>query len=116
MRPFARGVGLPSRSVGVAAVFLAFVLAGCSVLPKPFEPAERERLAADTQSALFSGQEPLLGPLTLSDAMARSIKYQADYRQKQMEAAVAVAQVVEGFVRHAPGHRAVADHRDDAAV
>ena len=32
------------------------------------------------------------------------------------DAAVAVAQVVEGFVRHAPGHRAVADHRDDVPV
>ena len=84
---------MPGRSIGGVAAFLALVLAGCSVLPKPFEPAERERLAADSQSALFSGQEPLLGPLTLPEAMARAIKYQADYRQRQMEEAATAAQL-----------------------
>ena len=63
------------------------------MLPKPFEPAERERLAADTQSVLFSGQEPLLGPVTLPESMARAIKYQADYRQRQMEEAAAAVQL-----------------------
>jgi len=69
------------------------VLAGCSVLPKPLEPAERDRLAADSQAALFAGQEPLTGPLTLPEAMARAIKYQADYRQRQMEEAATAAQL-----------------------
>lgn len=81
------------RSVGGAAAFLALLLVGCSMLPKPLEPLERERLAAESQAALFSGQEPLLGPLTLADAMARAIKYQADYRQRQMEEAATAAQL-----------------------
>ena len=63
------------------------------MLPQPMEPAERERLAADAQSALFAGQEPLLAPLTLAEAMARAIKYQADYRQRQMEEAATAAQL-----------------------
>ena len=86
-------MGLPSRSIGLAAGLFALLLAGCSVLPNPLGPAERESLGADSQAALFSGQEPLLGPLTLSDAMARAIKYQADYRQKQMEEAATAAQL-----------------------
>jgi outer membrane protein TolC len=72
---------------------LALLLAACSVVPTPLEPAERERLAADSQAALFAGQEPLLGPLTLPEAMARAIKYQADYRQRQMEVAATEAQL-----------------------
>jgi outer membrane protein TolC len=84
---------LPDRSIRGAAGLLVLVFAGCSVLPKPFEPAERESLAADTQAALFADQEPLLGPLTLPEAMARAIKYQADYRQRQMEEAAAAAQL-----------------------
>ena len=60
------------------AALLVLGLGGCSVIPTPFGPAERERLAAETQSALFEGQEPLLGPVSMSEAMARAIKYQAD--------------------------------------
>jgi outer membrane protein TolC len=69
------------------------LLSGCTVLTQPLDPTERERLAAESQAALFAGQEPLLGPLTLAEAMARAIKYQADYRQRQMEAAATAAQM-----------------------
>ena len=84
---------MPGRWIGGSAGFVALVLAGCTILPKPFEPPERERLAAESHAALFAGQEPLAGPLTLSEAMARAIKYQAEYRQRQMEAAAAEAQL-----------------------
>jgi len=72
---------------------LAASLSGCIVFPKPLDTAERERLAAESQRALFERQDPLNGPLTLPEAVARAIKYQADYRQRQMEEAAAVAQV-----------------------
>jgi outer membrane protein TolC len=90
--PLGRGSGFPCRFTGGVAALALFV-AGCSVVPTPFEPAERERLAAESQAALFSGQEPLLGALTLPEAMARAIKYQADYRQRQMEVAATAAQL-----------------------
>ena len=86
-------MALPDRSISGAAGLVVLVVAGCSVLPVPLQPTERERLAADSQTALFSGQEPLLGPLTLSESMARAIKYQADYRQRQMEEAATTAQL-----------------------
>jgi len=84
---------LPGRSNGGAAGIIVLVLAGCSIFPNPLEPAQRERLAADSQTALFSAQEPLIGPLTLPNAMARAIKYQADYRQRQMEEVATAAQL-----------------------
>ena len=86
-------MGLPSRRIGASAGLIALILSGCSILPKPMEQSERERLAAESQAALFAGQEPLTGPLTLSESMARAIKYQADYRQRQMEEAATAAQL-----------------------
>src|SRR5689334_14268064 len=72
---------------------LAVALAGCMVRPSPLDAEERARIAEEARAALFAGQEPLNGPLTLSEAMARAIKYQAEYRQRQMEQAAAEAQL-----------------------
>ena len=88
----ARIAGSTARIVLFAAS-LAASLSGCIVFPKPLDTSERERLAAESQRALFERQDPLNGPLTLPEAVARAIKYQADYRQRQMEEAAAVAQV-----------------------
>ncbi|MEO8144193.1 MAG: TolC family protein [Betaproteobacteria bacterium] len=69
------------------------LLAGCTVMPSPLDADARARLAAQSYAALFEAQEPLKGPLTLAEAMARAIKYQAEYRQRQMEQAAAEAQI-----------------------
>jgi outer membrane protein TolC len=79
----------PLLAIAVAGTLLA----GCAVTPVPLDPQEREKLAADSHAALFAGQEPLTRPLTLEDATARAIKYQADYRQRQMEQAASEAQI-----------------------
>lgn len=68
------------------------LLNGCGTTD-PLSAEEREQLAADTRRQMFEGQEAVEQPLTLADATARAIKYQADYRQKQMEAAAAAAQL-----------------------
>jgi len=72
---------------------LALFLVGCAVTPHRLSNAERERIAAETRKGLFEGQEPIAGQLTLAEATARAIKYQAEYRQRQMEEAAAAAQL-----------------------
>ena len=42
---------------------------------------------------MFEGQEAIEQPLTLAEATARAIKYQADHRQRRMEEAAAAAQL-----------------------
>ncbi len=76
-----------------ATLGLAVVLSGCAVFPSPLDADERARIAAQAQVALFEDQERLTSPLTLAEAMARAIKYQAEYRQRQMEQAAAEAQL-----------------------
>ncbi|WP_397453490.1 TolC family protein [Pseudomonas sp. NA-150] len=64
-------------------------LAGCSVAPHPLNDEEvRQRVNAD-QLQLYADQEPITGPLTFSDALARALKYNLDYKLKQMESALA---------------------------
>jgi outer membrane protein TolC len=66
--------------------------AGC-VTTEPLSAEEREQLAADSRQQMFEGQEAVERPLTLAEATARAIKYQADHRQRRMEEAAAAAQL-----------------------
>lgn len=64
------------------------LLAGC-VNPKPFSVDEIADTALTDIQQIYEAQEPLAEVLTLSDAMARSLKYNLDNRVKLMEQAVA---------------------------
>ena len=80
----------PGRAV---VALLSALLAGCAVTTAPLDSAERERLGQDAREQLFAGQEAFARPLTLEDATARAIKYQAEHRQRRMEEAAAAAQL-----------------------
>ena len=72
-----------------ASVALAVFLAGCgAVKPKPLTHDEIATRVRNDTAAMYKGQEPLNGALTLSDVMARSLKYNLDYRLKLMETAL----------------------------
>jgi outer membrane protein TolC len=72
---------------------LLMLLVGCSSFTDPLTAEERDKLAEDARKQMFEGQEAVERPLTLAEATARAIKYQADYRQKRMEEAAAAAQI-----------------------
>ncbi|MFW9269738.1 TolC family protein [Pseudomonas sp. NR3] len=80
-----------NRSVLGAGWVAAMVigLAGCSVAPKPLQQDEIHQRVAGDQLQLYADQEPIKGPLTFADALARSLKYNLDYRLKLMESALA---------------------------
>ena len=66
------------------------VLAGCSVSPQLATQDEvRDRVAADT-AQMFEDQEVINGPVTLDEALARALKYNLDFRLKNMESALAL--------------------------
>lgn len=72
-----------------ASVALAVFLTGCGIAkPKPLTHDEIATRVRNDTAAMYKGQEPLNGPLTLSDVMARSLKYNLDYRLKLMETAL----------------------------
>jgi len=77
------------RAPLVASLALAVFLTGCgAVKPKPLTHDEVATRVKNDQQAMYKGQEPIGAPLTLSDVMARSLKYNLDYRLKLMETAL----------------------------
>lgn len=68
-------------------------LGGCAVTPEPMTSAERKERIQQDMSALFKDVEPLSGPLSLHEAQARALKYNADARLKLMEEALSNAQL-----------------------
>jgi outer membrane protein TolC len=75
------------------AALLAAELAGCAVQPQALTLEERQATARADRAAMMQQQEPVQGPITLEEAMARAIKYNLDHRLKLMEAAVSQRQL-----------------------
>ena len=69
-------------SIRVVTAVMTFILAGCAVNPAPVSREAKDRLADESRERLFSNQESITEPLTLYQATARAIKYQAEYRSK----------------------------------
>ncbi|WP_461538500.1 TolC family protein [Spongorhabdus nitratireducens] len=63
-------------------------LAGCAVTPKPIDPAQRSLKAKADTELIFASQEPLGESLSLTEAMARALKYNLDNRVQLMEQAL----------------------------
>ncbi len=79
---------------GMAACALVLAVAGCATAPVPKELTATlvdEQNLADRQAAI-SLSEPLSGPLTLEEAMARALKYNLDRRVRLLEEAFAANQ------------------------
>jgi outer membrane protein TolC len=74
----------------LAVLAAALVLAGCTVTPKLATQEEvRGRVTAD-KALMYDNQTPINGPVTLEEAVARSLKYNLDYRLKKMESALSL--------------------------
>lgn len=79
------------RYLPTVAAFAATLalLSACTVTPEAVDRASiEERVNADMATA-FGNQQPVSGPVTLNEAIARAIAYNMDNRLKLMEAAVA---------------------------
>ena len=73
----------------ISALICLVLLSGCgSVKPEPLTQDEIAARVNNDRLNMYRDQQPLSGPLTLSDAMARALKYNLDYRLKLMETAL----------------------------
>ncbi len=80
-----------TRLAAAAVLALAALAAGCSLTPQRATPDEvRTRVKSDTD-AMYLNQVPITTALSLEEAMARTLKYNLDYRlKKKMESALAL--------------------------
>ncbi|VVE49754.1 transporter [Pandoraea capi] len=83
---------LPRPALLAVALAIA-TLSGCAIKPVPFTDAERAATAQADRTTMFADQQPVTGPITLDEAMARAIRYNLDHRLKMMEEALAQRQL-----------------------
>ncbi len=78
------------RQPSLPAFAIAVLLTGCTVTPELVTKTEVTSRVQDDVSKMYLNQEPISAPITLEVAVARSLKYNLDYRLKQMESALAL--------------------------
>jgi outer membrane protein TolC len=82
------------KSVGIRPSLVAascmLFLAGCTIIPKPLTQEEVKARVVDDVKQIYEGQDAITGPVSMEEALARSIKYNLDYRLKRMESALAL--------------------------
>lgn len=66
----------------------SLLLSGCALQPQGFPLEELRTYASDKQQRVTVDQEPLSGPVSLYEAMARALKYNLDHRVEMMEIAL----------------------------
>lgn len=81
----------PARSL--LALLMTTAFAGCAVQPLQLSDAERQAAMLSGRTEMFQQQEPVQGPISLQEAMARAIKYNLDHRVKLMEEALSQRQL-----------------------
>ena len=88
-------IGGVQSTLRLSAVALACVLAaGCaSVQPVALTPQDMQEQQKKDSEAMRKDVEPISGPLTLDEAMARALKYNLDRRARMMEEALAMGQM-----------------------
>ncbi|MEL6528731.1 MAG: TolC family protein [Pseudomonadota bacterium] len=63
-------------------------LGACATVPEPFTSAELNETAQSNFARVDAEQEPVTAPIDLYEAMARSLKYNLDYKVELMEIAL----------------------------
>lgn len=79
--------------VGLLSGAALLVLAGCTVTPKPLTSTELSARAEKNVVDVTKDQEPVSGPISLYEAMARGLKYNMDYKVQLMEEALKVSEL-----------------------
>ena len=97
----------------LSTLFAALLLGGCaSLVPEPLSTSEITATSVADRQAAQKDIEPLAGPLSLEEAIARAIKYNLERRARLMEEAVAAGQFDAGNFDLLPKLAASAGYRD----
>ena len=90
---------------------IALGVTGCMVRTRPLTSEEITARVDHDRAGMFVDQEPVDGPISLHEAMARAIKYNLDHRLKRMEAVLADADLKVARFEQLPDLAASAGYR-----
>ena len=82
-----------ASAVRTAVVLLTLGLTGCGLQPTPFDGVERAEFASDKNERVVRDQEPVHGPISLYEAMARALKYNLDYHVEIMQKSLKIKEL-----------------------
>lgn len=89
----------------------ALLVAGCAVTPDPLTSEQLKLQGRNDIETLFIETEPLPEILTLSEAIARALKYNLDHRVKMAEEALALGRLGIDRLDFLPKSKSRADYR-----
>lgn len=95
-RPYGAGFPIPVTGNRFRAFLLSgamLLLGACAVTPEPFSMLERKDRVESDKAMMFKDIEPVSGPISLQEAMARAIKYNLDRRVELLNEAVTNSQL-----------------------
>lgn len=73
------------RAIAGLALSGCLLLAGCSIAPTPLTDGELQTFALNNLASVTADQEPVRGPISIYEAMARALKYNLDYKVEVFE-------------------------------
>ncbi len=76
------------KTICISTVAL-FLFSGCGIKPTPIPEENLTAIAIQDIQLIFESQEPLVGSLSIGEAMSRALKYNLESRVKRMEEALA---------------------------
>ncbi|MFA7431303.1 MAG: TolC family protein [Rhodospirillaceae bacterium] len=89
-------------TVGLLGAVSALALTACAIEPQRLTQDEVSTVVQGDLGRMFADQEPVSGPISLHEAMARAIKYNLDHRLKLMEEALAADQLTSAHLDMLP--------------
>lgn len=89
-------------TAGLLAAVSALALGACAIEPERLSQEQVTAAVQDDLGRMFADQEPISGPVSLHEAMARAIKYNLDHRLKLMEEALGADQLTSAHLDMLP--------------
>lgn len=85
MTTYVNSSGIKLYGKWLGGIALVALLGGCSVQSKIITTDEQQELVNADRGDMFTVQEAITGPISLEEAIARSIKYNLSYRLSMLE-------------------------------
>ncbi len=79
------------RRSSLAHALALALLTGCSVAPERIESPQVVQSLNQDKQLIYQSQQPMSGPITLGEALARAVKYNLSHRTELMQEALASA-------------------------